>query len=154
MPCTANTPNTSNPCVSLHKPCAPRMRSSQMSFTTAPGNHRPWVQQQWKTRARHRVTTSASLQPPVFAIFTRNRFAPLHETGRDAVIVRHIRATLAKVKVHTHCFPGAHILDRFIVASLRHTCAIIMLSNKHLDMPHLWGGWIISAKDECSLTPI
>ncbi len=28
----------------------------------------------------------------------------------------------------------------FIVASLRHTCAIIMLSNQHLDMPHLWGG--------------
>ncbi len=24
-----------------------------------------------------------------------------------------------------------------IVASLRHTCAIIMLSNHHLDMPHL-----------------
>ncbi len=32
----------------------------------------------------------------------------------------------------------------FIVASLRHTCAIITLSNQHLDMPHLWGGWIIS----------
>ncbi len=25
----------------------------------------------------------------------------------------------------------------FIVASLRHPCAIIMLSNQHLDMPHL-----------------
>ncbi len=25
----------------------------------------------------------------------------------------------------------------FIVASLRHTCAIIMLSNQHLDMPHI-----------------
>ncbi len=42
----------------------------------------------------------------------------------------------------------------FIVASLRHTCAIIMLSNQHLDMTHLWGGWIISAKEKCSLTPI
>ncbi len=42
-----------------------------------------------------------------------------------------------------------HILEwPFIVASLRHTCAIIMLSNQHLDMPHLWGGWIISAKGE------
>ncbi len=31
-----------------------------------------------------------------------------------------------------------HILEwLFIVASLRHTCAIIMLSNQHLDMPHL-----------------
>ncbi len=29
----------------------------------------------------------------------------------------------------------------FIVASLRHTSAIIMLTNQHLDMPHLWGGW-------------
>jgi len=38
-----------------------------------------------------------------------------------------------------------HILEwPFIVASLRHTCTIIMLSNQHLDMPHLWGGWIIS----------
>ncbi len=37
---------------------------------------------------------------------------------------------------------------------LRHTCAIIMLSNQHLDMPHLWGGWIISAKEKCSLTQI
>ncbi len=34
---------------------------------------------------------------------------------------------------------------------LRHTCTIIMLSNQHLDMPHLWGGWIIS---KCSLTQI
>ncbi len=42
----------------------------------------------------------------------------------------------------------------FIVASLRNTCAIIMLSNQHLDMPHLWGGWIISAKEKCSLTQI
>ncbi len=33
-----------------------------------------------------------------------------------------------------------HILEwHFIVASLRHTCAIIMLSNQHLGMPHLWG---------------
>ncbi len=32
--------------------------------------------------------------------------------------------------------------------------AIIILSNQHLDMPHLWGGWIISAKEKCSLTQI
>ncbi len=35
-----------------------------------------------------------------------------------------------------------------------HTCAIIMLSNKNLDMPHLWGGWIISANNTRSLTQI
>ncbi len=42
----------------------------------------------------------------------------------------------------------------FIVASLRHTCVVIMLANQHLDMPHLWDGWIISAKKKCSLTQI
>ncbi len=26
-------------------------------------------------------------------------------------IVRHVRATLAEGKVHTHCFPGARVLD-------------------------------------------
>uniref|UniRef100_A0A9J8DET2 SGNH hydrolase-type esterase domain-containing protein n=1 Tax=Cyprinus carpio carpio TaxID=630221 RepID=A0A9J8DET2_CYPCA len=54
--------------------------------------------------------------PPVFEISTRNRFSPLRETERDAVIVgdsivRHVRATLAEGKVHTHCFPGARVLD-------------------------------------------
>ncbi len=35
---------------------------------------------------------------------------------------------------------GVYILDwPFIVASLRHTCSIITLSNQHLDMPHLTG---------------
>ncbi len=48
-----------------------------------------------------------------------------------------------------------HILEwPFIVASPRHTCAIIMLYNQHLDMPHLRGGWIISAKEKCLLTQI
>ncbi len=36
------------------------------------------------------------------------------------------------------CVIKLHILEwPFIVASLRHTCVIIMLSNQHLDMPHL-----------------
>ncbi len=41
----------------------------------------------------------------------------------------------------------AHLEWSFIVASLRHTCAIIMLSNLHFDMPHLWGGWIVTNTD-------
>ncbi len=42
-----------------------------------------------------------------------------------------------------YCVIKLHILEwPFIVASLRHTCAIIMLSNQHLVMPHLWGGRI------------
>ncbi|KAK3532272.1 hypothetical protein QTP86_015255, partial [Hemibagrus guttatus] len=45
-----------------------------------------------------------------------NRFAPLRETACDAVIigdsiVRHVRATAAKGKVHTRCLPGARVLD-------------------------------------------
>ncbi len=56
----------------------------------------------------------------------------------------------------TDKFSEMHLGEKlwiFILASLRHTCTIIMLSNQHLDMPHLWGGWIISAK-KCSLTQI
>ncbi len=57
--------------------------------------------------------------------------------------------------VALYCEIKLHILEwPFIVASLRHTCGIIMVSNQHLDMPHLWGGWIISAKEKCSLTQI
>ncbi len=107
-----NTPTTSTLCVSLQRPGAPGTRSSQMAFTPAPGNHGPWVQQR-KTRSRPRSTTSP---PPVFDISSRNRFAPLCETECDAVvigdsIVRHVRATLAEGKVHTHCLPGARVLD-------------------------------------------
>uniref|UniRef100_A0A9J8AG05 SGNH hydrolase-type esterase domain-containing protein n=1 Tax=Cyprinus carpio carpio TaxID=630221 RepID=A0A9J8AG05_CYPCA len=107
--CAANSPTTSTPCVSLHRPGAPRAQSAQMSFTPALGHHGPWVH----PRARPRETTSP---PPVFEISTQNRFAPLRETECDAVIVgdsivRHVRATLAKGIVHTHCFPGARVLD-------------------------------------------
>ncbi len=49
-------------------------------------------------------------------ISSRKRFAPLCETDRDAVvigdsIIRHVRATLTEGKVHTHCLPGARVLD-------------------------------------------
>ncbi len=100
----ANTPTTSIPCVSLHWPRAPGMRSSLMFFTPAPGNHGPWVQQR-KKRSRPRKTTSP---PPLFKISSHNRFTPL--MGHDAVIVgdsivRHVRATLVKGN------PRAHVLD-------------------------------------------
>ncbi len=60
--------------------------------------------------------TSLPPSPPVFEISNRNHFAPLHEMERGAVIVgnsivRHVRATLAEGKVHTHCFSGARVLD-------------------------------------------
>uniref|UniRef100_A0A671TCW3 SGNH hydrolase-type esterase domain-containing protein n=1 Tax=Sinocyclocheilus anshuiensis TaxID=1608454 RepID=A0A671TCW3_9TELE len=95
----ANSPTTSTPCVSLHRPRAPRTRSSQMSFTPVP-----------------RATTSPPPPPPVFEISTRNHFAPLRDMERNAVIfgdsiVCHVRAMLDEGNVHTHCFPGARVLD-------------------------------------------
>ena len=42
-------------------------------------------------------------------------------------------STLCEAKLHISEWP-------FIVASLRPTCAVFMLSNQHLDMPHLLGG--------------
>ncbi len=108
----ANAPTTSTPCVSLHRPVHPGRDRHRWPSLRPSGNHGPWVQQR-KTRSRPRATTSP---PPVFDISSRNRFAPLCETDRDAVvigdsIVRHVRATLAEGKVHTHCLPGARVLD-------------------------------------------
>ncbi len=98
MQCAANTPTTSTPCVSLHRPRAP---SAGKPRTLGAARSRP---------------RSMTSPPPVFDISSRNRFAPLCETDRDAVvigdsIVWHVRATLAKRKVHTHCLPGARVLD-------------------------------------------
>ncbi|XP_048046001.1 uncharacterized protein LOC125267952 isoform X2 [Megalobrama amblycephala] len=110
-----NTPASSTQCVSLHRARAPRTHSSQPSFTPAPSHQGPWVLQQRKTRARPRTRTSPP-PPPVFDVSTRNRFSPLREAERDAMvigdsIVRHVHATTAKGKVRSHCFPGARVLD-------------------------------------------
>ncbi|KAK3519628.1 hypothetical protein QTP86_017767, partial [Hemibagrus guttatus] len=93
-----------------------RTRPAQVSFTLAAGYHAAWMQQQRKTRAKPRARTSPPPPPPVFEIPTQNRFAPLRETACDAVIIgdaiiRHVRATAAKGKVHTRCLPGARVLD-------------------------------------------
>ncbi len=48
-----------------------------------------------------------------------------------------------------------HILEwPFIVTSPRHTCVLIIPFNQLPDMPHLLGGWIILAKEKCTLTQI
>jgi hypothetical protein len=39
-----------------------------------------------------------------------------------------------------------------VAPSSRCTCVITMLFNQLLDIPHLSGGWIILAKEECSIT--
>lgn len=43
---------------------------------------------------------------------------------------------------HWCCVIKLHFLQwHLIVASLWHTCTIIILSNQYPDMPHLWGEW-------------
>uniref|UniRef100_A0A671LF72 Uncharacterized protein n=1 Tax=Sinocyclocheilus anshuiensis TaxID=1608454 RepID=A0A671LF72_9TELE len=115
----ANSPTTATSCVSLERPGAPSTRSSQMSFTPAP-----------------RATTSPPPTPPVFEISTQNCFAPLRETECDTVIVgdsivRHVCAMLAEGKVHTHCFPGARVLD--VSAQI----PAILKGNFYFDFPSL-----------------
>ncbi|XP_077082881.1 uncharacterized protein LOC143736145 [Siphateles boraxobius] len=106
------TLTSSTPCVSQHWSRASRSRSAMISFTPAPTHHHEaWVVPR-KPRARTRIFSPL----PVFEISTQNRFSPLRETERDAVIigdstVRHVHATLGKSKVHSHCFPGARVLD-------------------------------------------
>ncbi|KAK3506254.1 hypothetical protein QTP70_001746, partial [Hemibagrus guttatus] len=109
------TPTTSTPCASLPRPSA-RTRPAQVPFTPAPAYHTAWMKQQRKTRAKPQARTSPPPPPPVFEIPTQNCFAPLRETACDAVIIgdsiiRHVRATAAKGKVHTRCLPGACVLD-------------------------------------------
>ncbi|XDV33344.1 hypothetical protein PO909_003777 [Leuciscus waleckii] len=84
-------------------------------FTPAPTrHHEAWVVPQRKTRVRFRPRLSPTL--PVFELSTQNRFSPLRETERDAVIIgdsiiRHVHATLGKSKVQSHCFPGARVSE-------------------------------------------
>ena len=104
------TPTASTPCVPQH-----RSQSAMVSFTPAPTrHHEAWVVPQRKTRVRFRPRLSPTL--PVFELSTQNRFSPLRETERDAVIigdsiVRHVHATLGKSKVQSHCFPGARVSE-------------------------------------------
>ncbi len=110
----ANTPTTSTPCVSLHRRVHVCTRDAIVTDGLHSGTGKPrTLGAARKTQSRPRATTSPH---PVFEISSRNSFAPLCETDRDAVvigdsIVRHVRATLAEGKVHTHCLPGARVLD-------------------------------------------
>lgn len=54
--------------------------------------------------------------PPVFEIFTRNRFTPLCETKPNPVIIVdaviwNVLITSTKGNVRTHCFSGAGVLE-------------------------------------------
>ncbi len=85
---------------------------------------------------------------------------PMRMTSMQMSFPEKVSGSLCRnsLVIQTDCCsscPDDYILEwPFIVASIRIICAIIMLSNQHLDMPHLWGEWIISAKEKCSLTQI
>ncbi len=111
----ANTPTTSTLCFSAQALCT-RDTIFPDVLHPVPGNHAPWVQQR-KKRSRLQTMTSP-LRRLRSSRSPRNLFSPLRETGCDAVIignsiVRHVRATLTEGKVHTHCFPGAWVLNDF-----------------------------------------
>ncbi|XP_057216804.1 uncharacterized protein LOC130570493 [Triplophysa rosa] len=103
-----NTPTTSTLRVSMHRAQASRTRSAQMNFTPALAHPR--------RKARARTGEMTQPPPPVFESPTRNRFAALCKTECHAVVIgdsffRNVRASSTKGKVHTHCFPGARVLD-------------------------------------------
>ncbi|CAM4659969.1 unnamed protein product [Leuciscus chuanchicus] len=99
----------------LRDRCLALETSRADAHTPAPTHHHEaWVVPQRKTRVRFRPRLSPTL--PVFELSTQNRFSPLRETERDAVIigdsiVRHVHATLGKSKVQSHCFPGARVSE-------------------------------------------
>ncbi len=48
----------------------------------------------------------------------------------------------------------AHFKVAFYCGQPKSHLCINHSSNQHIDMPHLWGGWVISAKEKCSPTQI
>ncbi|KAK3519644.1 hypothetical protein QTP86_017598 [Hemibagrus guttatus] len=110
------TPTTSTPCASLPRPSA-RTRPAQVSFTPAPGGPRSLD----AAAAEDASQAPGEDLSPSAATCLRDPDpeplrSPLCETACDAVIigdsiVRHVRATAAKGKVHTRCLPGARVLD-------------------------------------------
>ncbi len=95
---STNTPTTYTPCFSAQVPCT---RVAIFSDVLHSGVGKP---QTLGASAEDPIQAPGDDFSPsaVFEIF--NRFAPLRETERNAVIV-------AEGKVHTHCFPGARVLD-------------------------------------------
>ncbi len=72
----------------------------------------------------------------------------------DSMIIGQVCLRLATIKGHSKkCIVLSHSTMPQMLQVLREH-AIIMLSNQYLDIPHLWGGRIISAKEKCSLTQI
>ncbi len=83
-----------------------------------------------------------------------DQHSPGHNQQPDQLYAKEMCCTAWSHQILTVFRTPQYSKTANFMTSLRHTCAIIMLSNQHLDMPHLWGGWIISAKEKCSLTQI
>ena len=64
----------------------------------------------------------------------------------------HSCSPLANCTHETSGVVTAHFRVAFYCPQHKCTCVMIMLFNQLLDMPHLSGGWIILAKEKCSLT--